>query len=144
MAEITLGGLWIRWSSLSKRDKRTLAAAALLSGVSGFLAGAVDDRMSGGAGGPTLADMLWIAAPLCTLAAMIWLLARFSARQDELYRALEGMAMKVAAVMVFFVLFAAMVVNEALGVWLLKPDGSVLVCVVAYMVGWIVATRRLL
>ncbi len=142
MAEITLGGLWIKWSSLSKRDKRTLLAAAGLSGLAGGLAGAMDDLIAGPKDALGPVDMLWIAAPLACLGGMIWLLARFSARQDELYRTLETLALKIAAVITFSVLFAAMVIEEALGVWLLKSDGTFLVCVLAYVIGWVVATRR--
>jgi len=86
MAEISHGGLWIRWSSLKPRDKRSFAVSMGLLFVAGFgqgfLAGWFEDRPAG----MTLENMLIALSPALPLLAASIIYLRFVLRQDELFR----------------------------------------------------------
>lgn len=142
MAEITWGGMWIKWSSLKTRDKRLVVAAMVLSGLAGFANGMLDSRIVTEADLSVAQRVALAMVPIAAFGVALWLMVVFSRRQDEMYRMIEAAAMKVAGILLIFLLFAALALFKATGWNLLKSDGAFLMALLSYLVGWLVAARR--
>ncbi|WP_114395764.1 hypothetical protein [Oleisolibacter albus] len=89
MAEISYGGLWLRWSSLTPVDKRDFVLSMVLASLSGMLVGLHGPGLS-----PSEPAPIWFAlSPLPPGLLSAWLYYRLVRRQDELFRTVNRMGL---------------------------------------------------
>ena len=144
MAEITWGGLWIKWSSLSRRDKRTMRGALCLVALATGFGILARERFEDVPATLSALDIAIVAAPIVAMAGAVWFLALFSSRQDELYRMMEGLAMRIAGALLCLGLFALMVVEKVFHIDLVSAYGAFMMLAAAYLAGWMTAVRKYL
>ncbi len=143
MVEITHGGLWVRWSSLTRADKRDLlfglAYMFVAGAIAGFLAALFEDR-------PALAedDLTRALAMLPTLPFVAALLHwfRFCGRQDELFKVMDGIALRIAVLFCAGAACSFVLLQEVAGRPPVPALYLVLLFGVGYTVGWMLAYRK--
>lgn len=143
MVEITHGGLWFRWSSLTRADKRDLlfglAYIFAAGAIAGFLSPLFEDRPALAEG--DLTRTLALLPTLPFMAAMLhWF--RFCSRQDELFKVMDGIALRFAVLLCAGASCSFVLMQEVAG----RPPVPALYLVLlfgaGYTVGWMIAYRK--
>ncbi|WP_119680013.1 hypothetical protein [Indioceanicola profundi] len=138
MAEITHAGLWLRWSSLTRRDKRDVLAT-IVAIAAGILLARLPFRFGIGPGG-----LLTALSPLAPLLLGSVIYARFVLRQDELFRLCHMVMMVWGAAAMLTALFTLTLLQRVPDL----PVNGPLVLGAAFSIGSIAggvwATRRYL
>jgi len=160
MVELTHGGVWLKWSSLNRRDRNwallSFATAGLAAVPIGVVASAWGYRMgfllgSGGSepndihaarliGSDLYAYGMLAATVLAIVSALAWW--RFSRNQDEMFNRIQNYAIAQAGAWTFAFAFVWWLLW--LGGWLgpLSLTSLVFLGTVLLFIFWIYAVRR--
>lgn len=142
MAEISHGGLWVRWSSLNGRDRRDFGISMVLLLVAGFLAGYFAGRFDEEPLQATGGNILLALTPLLPLLAGTLLYLRFVLRQDELFRRFHVITTLWGGSAMVGLLVPMILLERVLGVPPFGPDALLLAFAAGSILGGFWATRR--
>ncbi|MFM2043875.1 MAG: hypothetical protein RLY86_2451 [Pseudomonadota bacterium] len=144
MAEITAGGLWVRWSSLTRRDKWEFALSMGMLFTSGFLTGFAAGWFKGEPAAVTSDRILVGLAPMLPLVLGGWLYLRFVLRQDELFRLFHLITSLWTLVGAMLVILPGMTLERVLGMPVVSVHHVLYGAALFSILGGIWASRRYL
>ena len=144
MAEISHGGLWVRWSSLKPRDKRDFAISMLLFLAAGFAQGYTMGMFKGTTDPLRPTDILLILSPTLPVIAAMILYLRFVLRQDELFRMFHIITSLWFLGGLLLIGFPGMLINDAFQAEVVTLRHTLLGGAFCSMIGGFWASRRYL
>lgn len=144
MAEITAGGLWVRWSSLNRQDKVEFALSMALFLIGGFVSGFTGGWFRDDPPAVTVTRVLVGLAPMLPLILGTLLYIRFVLRQDELFRLFHLITSLWTLVGAMLVVLAGMMLEPILGGPVVGLHHVVFGAALFSILGGIWASRRYL